>query len=96
MDAGALSSGVKLPGREADHPHLVQRLRMTEALYLHHLYAFMACRGTPLPLHLLWLQLALLLTHFVTCCLYLTGQLMNVCLSVRPHGTTCLSLDGFL
>jgi len=44
---GDLSSGLKLPGREADHPHLVQRLRMTGAVYLFHLHAFMACRRKP-------------------------------------------------
>jgi hypothetical protein len=42
--SGALSSGVKRPGREADHQHLVQRLRMTGAVYLFHLHPFMACR----------------------------------------------------
>ena len=41
---GALSSGVKQPRREADHPHSVQRLRMIGAVYIFHLHTFMACR----------------------------------------------------
>jgi len=44
MMSEALSSGLKRPEREADHPHLVQRLRMTGAVYPFHLHAFVACR----------------------------------------------------
>jgi hypothetical protein len=40
----ALSSGLKRPDSEADHPHLVQMLRLTGAVYPSHLHAFMACR----------------------------------------------------
>jgi len=34
------------------HLHLVQRLRMSEAIPLLLLYAFMVCKGTALPLTL--------------------------------------------
>jgi hypothetical protein len=44
---GSLPPGVKQPGHDADYSHsLVLRLRMSGALLLLPLYAFMVCTGT--------------------------------------------------
>jgi hypothetical protein len=50
---GSLPPGIKQPGHDADHVHpLMLRLRMSGALPLLLLYAFMVCIGTTLPSYL--------------------------------------------
>jgi hypothetical protein len=48
-EMGALSSELKEPGNELDHSFPVPRLRMSAAMPLLLLYAFMVCTDTPLP-----------------------------------------------
>jgi hypothetical protein len=51
---GVLSPGVKArPGRDADHPHLVPRSRMSRSYTPFPPSASMACSGIPLPFILL-------------------------------------------